>query len=333
LTRIPAPSASERVRFARGPVLLLGLLLAACGPRGASTGERFTFAFSPPDGTGFIQHLKSKRVQKFAGAEHETQALTHESESATRFTIQKTESGYQVRAEEVSTVMTRNGEPVNDPVTKLLRAMPATYETDPEGRFLGIRGFENVSDRLASELPAELSSRLASVLTEETLTRQGMEEWNGRYGDLVGRTIEIGDVLASSREVDFAGGVSAVRYAATWFPEITPCDGRDCVRVRVFHGTELQALEDRLAKEIGKPARRLFDDITEPSSPGGFASEGEIDRLVDPATLLVQEETQRRTVTREIPMNDQLIGVLTINETKHYTFEYAPPSELRAERL
>ncbi len=319
-------------RARRGLPLLLDVVLAACAPDPEPAGQRFSFSFSPPEGTSFVQHLKTTRVQEFSAAGVESQTQTHASDSATRFTVHSTDTGYDVRAEQVSTAMTKNGEPVDDPVTDLLRGMPATYQTDPDGRLVAIRGFEEVSERIASELPSELSSLLMSVITEEALAKRGADEWNSRYGDLIGQTIRIGDVLSSSKSVEFVGGVNAVEYTATWFPESVKCRGRDCVHVRIFRNTNLGALKERLAKEIGKPTRRLFDDITEPSSPGGFASEGETDRLVDPSTLLVQEETQRRTVTREIGVNDQVTGVLTINETKQYTFEYAPPNELRAER-
>lgn len=316
----------------RGPALLLGVVLAACGPDPEPAGRRFSFTFSPPEGTSFIQHLKTTRVQEFSAAGVESRTQTHASDSATRFTVDRTDTGYDIRAEQVSTAMTKDGEPVDDPVTDLLRGMPATYQTDPDGRLVAIRGFEEVSERIASELPSELSSLLASVITEEVLAKRGADEWNGRYGDLIGQSIRIGDVLLSSESVEFVGGVNAVEYTATWFPESRKCGGSDCVRVRIFRNTSLGALKERLAKLIGKPARRLFEDITEPSSPGGFASEEETDRLVDPSTLLVQEETQRRTVTREILVNDQVTGVLTINGTKQYTFEYAPPNGLLAER-
>ena len=55
-------------------------------------------------------------------------------------------------------------------------------------------------------------------------------------------------------------------------------------------------------------------------------------RLVDPATLLIQRETQRRLVTQQVPISAELSGVLKINETKEYAFEYTPLGEVSAER-
>ena len=292
-----------------------------------------TFTFSPPEGTRFVQHLKSTRIQAFSTAGVESQRQTHENESATRFTIQRTDTGYDIRAEQVSTVMTKDGTPVDDPISDLLRGMPAVYETNPEGRLVRIRGFEKVSERIVTELPAELSSRLASVITEEALAKRGAEEWNGRYGDFIGRTIRIGDVVASSKSIEFTGGISAIQYAATWFPQSVKCSGKDCVQVRIFQNTNLPALEERLATEVGEQAAGLFDDLGDIASPDGFESSTEIDRLVDPSTLLTQYETQRRTVTRQVPIPEQSSGVFTIEETRKYAFEYDPLSEVSAERL
>ncbi len=319
-------------RARRGPALLLGVVLAACGPDPEPAGQRFSFRFSPPEGTSFVQHLKTMRVQEFSAAGVESRTQTHASDSATRFTVHRTDTGYDVRVEEVSTAMTKDGEPVDDPVTDLLRRMPATYQTDPDGRLVAIRGFEEVSERIVTELPAELSSRLASVITEEALAKRGAEEWNGRYGDFIGRTIRIGDVVPSSKSVEFTGGISAIQYAATWFPQSVKCSGKDCVQVRIFQNTNLQALKERLATEVGEPAAGLFDNIGDVASPDGFESSTEIDRLVDPSTLLTQYETQRRTVTRQVPIPEQSSGVFTIEETRKYAFEYDPLSEMSAER-
>lgn len=323
---------ASRTRAWRGPALLLGVVLAACGPDPEPAGRRFSFTFSPPEGTSFIQHLKTTRVQEFSAAGVESRTQTHASDSATRFTVDRTDTGYDIRAEQVSTAMTKDGEPVDDPVTDLLRGMPATYQTDPDGRLVAIRGFEEVSERIASELPSELSSLLASVITEEALTKQGVDEWNGRYGDLIGQTIRIGDIVPSSKSTEFAGGVNAVEYTATWFPENVRCGGRDCVRIRIFRNTNLEALKERLAQVVGERAAGLFDDLGAAESPEGFESSSEIDRLVDPATLLTQRETQRRLVIQRVPISAEVSGVLKINETKQYAFEYTPLGEVSAER-
>jgi hypothetical protein len=219
-------------------------------------------------------------------------------------------------------------------VTELLRAMPATFETDAEGRLQGIRGFEDVSDRMATELPSELSSVLASVVTEETLVERGTAEWNERFGDFVDKTIEIGDLWASAEPIDFTGEVSAVQYTATWFPETAKCNAKDCVRIRIFRDTDLAALQDKLEALVGKRASGLFDkvEVAAPSSDNaGFHRSSQRDRLVDPSTLLPHEESQQRLTTRPIQVPGQASAVLTITETRQYAFEYLEQEEVRAE--
>ena len=329
-----APALAQRpARHSRaviGAALVLGLALFACDTGRDEPGERFTLTFQPPEGTRFIQQLKVTRVQEFS----EGGKQTHASESATLFTIEKAGGGYRVRAEEVSTAMTRDDQPVEDPVTELLRAMPATFETDSEGKLQGIRGFEDVSDRIATELPSELSSVLASVVTEETLVERGTAEWNGRFGDFVGKTIEIGDLWASAKAIDFPGEVSAVQYTATWFPETAKCNATDCVRIRIFRDTDLEALQDKLEALVGKRATGLFDEVAAeaPSSDNeGFRSSSQRDRLVDPSTLLPHEESQQRLTIRPVQIPGQASAVLTITETRQYAFEYLEHGEVHAE--
>ncbi|MCZ6571150.1 MAG: hypothetical protein O7B23_13420, partial [Deltaproteobacteria bacterium] len=108
---------------------------------------------------------------------------------------------------------------------------------------------------------------------------------------------------------------------ATWFPENVRCGGRDCVRIRIFRNTNLEALKERLAQVVGERAAGLFDALGAAESPEGFESSSEIDRLVDPATLLTQRETQRRLVIQQVPISAEVSGVLKINETKQYAFE------------
>ncbi len=317
MTSIHHLSHSVPTRAGLLPALCWLVALCACG----AEGEQITFAFAPTDGTQFTQKLTHSRLQEFS----QGGSQTHASESATLFTITRTEGGYDVRAEQLSTTMKRDGEQIDDPVTGILRDMPATYETDAKGNLIGIRGFENVTERIRTELPPELSELLVPVLTEEALVERGTEEWNERFGNFVGKTVSLGDLWMSARPFQFAQELATVQYVATWFPELARCGERDCVRIRVFYDTDLEALRQKLAATVGeRAARRVYDiEIGDLGAPlEGFRHSVEVDRLVEYSTLLPREEIQKRITRRSLPLPEGGIGVLTVNETKQYVFEY-----------
>jgi len=318
LTSIHRLSQSVQTRARLLPALCWLVVLCACG----TESEQITFAFGPTDGTQFTQKLTHSRVQEFS----QGGSQTHASESATLFTITRTETGYDVRAEQISTAMKRDGEQIDDPVTGVLRDMPATYETDAEGKLIGIRGFENITERMKAELPPQLSEILVPVLTEQTLVQRGTVEWNERFGNFVGKTVSLGDLWMSIRPFEFAQELSTAQYVATWFPELAKCGEKDCVRVRIFYDTDREALRQKLAATIGERAARGVYDVeagNQGSPPEGFRHSVEVNRLVEYSTLLPREEIQKRITRRSLPLPEGGIGVLTVNETKQYVFEYS----------
>ena len=312
-----------RCRFLSGlgqVLLVTALSLAGCGNDSKQAPTRFTLRFAPSDGTEFVQKMSVTRIQEISTGER----ITDRSKSQIHFVIEKTDFGYRVEANQLESTTTRNGEPREDLVSKLLQEQRATYEVDPNGQVLAIRGFENISDRIATELPAELSEVLAPVLTEKFLVKRGKEEWGQRYGEFAGKTIEIGDIWESLPKTRIAGGGEVNRYTVTWFQKTRRCGEKHCVRVRIFYNSHLDALREELATTLGERAEDLFKNIeaTDPKAMGTEIS-GEIDRLVDPDTMLPQMESELRVTTRVVTHPEQGTITLTITETKDYEFDYS----------
>ncbi|MFQ5514006.1 MAG: hypothetical protein ACE5FG_06160 [Myxococcota bacterium] len=314
------------------PALLLTsvtLALAACGGREEAPPTRFTFTLRPPDGAVLVQRVIAERVQDLAGAP----PLSERSESVVSLTFERIEAGYRVTARQISSKTMRDGKPIENEVSKLLQAKPASYEIDENGQVRAVRGFEDITQRIEAELPEGLSKVLKPVLTEELLVSRGRDEWNSRYGNFAGRSIEIGDIWTDPQVVELPGAGRLRQYTVTWFPMTRRCDERHCVRIRIFFNSDRALLVQELEAILGERAAKLFDDTPEEKldhAAEGVTLSGEIDRLVDPSTLLPVHERHLKITTHIAPRPDGTLVPLTVTETKEYEFDLHTDTELNA---
>jgi hypothetical protein len=303
-------SGRRGMRFLLMATALACLVALACVQ---STAQEITLAFAPPVGKVLVQTQKTTRVKDLGNSRKQVDV----GESTTRYVFKRTASGYSLLAKGVSATMTRDGRPINNPILSLLLDVVITYEIDPQGQLLDVKGFDNVRQAMERSLPPATQQALASILSEEALVNKETAEWNGRIGNFVGHSINLGETWTAAEEFPLPGGEPMTFYSITHFAEEAPCGEGTCVRIEFNYNTDPVALQ----QSFGKPLEELLQavgagdhqvEMTEGSIVGG----GE--RLIDPSTMMIYEETLSRTIKMRVRIPGQAARWTTLEEKKEY---------------
>lgn len=303
---------------------VLSLLLAATGAAAEETGaaQTFTFRFAPPDGVRYVQKLVTTRERVLG--EHGQQVDRAESETAV--TMTRVEDGYVMTATPTSMKMSRDGQPIQDPISELLAGMVITYRIGQDGQVQNIGGYDQLLEKIEATFPPEVATALAPVLSEETLVARETAEWNGRIGDFAGQSFAVGDVLEAEVPFTLPNGESVVYSTRTIFSGIEPCASQSgtCVRVDLAYDSDAGALAGMasdVASDVASAAGLEAERQPAASEPGARVS-GTGSRLIDPQTMLIYDETLERTIRMNIDLPGQGEVPTTLTETRQYAFEY-----------
>ena len=265
---------------------VFALLFAAA----ASAEEPITFRYAPPPDTRFVEVVHTTTTTELVGtARQQSEMVTR-----TAIDIARMDQGFRITNRPVSAEMFRDGRAVSDPILTALLDVVVVYRVSDEGKLLAIEGFEGLEEKLGSTLPA-------GTLKPESIMASGTAEWNGRIGNLAGRTVSLGEVLVGKSVLPLPKGEKLEYEVHTEIARREPCGQNSCVVVATRYQNELE--------EGGEKK-------TEASMRG----KGE--RVLDPGTMLIYREVVERTLeaTGEIPGR----GKVTTRsiERREYSYEY-----------
>jgi hypothetical protein len=298
-------------------------ILTACAPFAYAAGAAppFTFRFNPPDGTTYVQTLRTNKTTSLGTLGTRTDVI----ESRTKVVIAKSPRGYSLVARPLSATMTRDGKKVDNPIFSALSEVVTTYELNPHGQILAVLGFDTLLSKMKASLPPNAPQALSSVFSEEALITKEKAEWNGRIGSFVGRKARIGDVWTSTDRYNLPTGGSIEFYSATKIAGKAKYRGRDCVRVQFAYNSDAGALKSFTGK-ILKDLARSMKAATVRLGAGSASITGGGERLIDPATMLIYSETLTRTIKLPMVVPGQGTLPATVQEKRAYRFDYGAPA-------
>jgi hypothetical protein len=140
-------------------------------------------------------------------------------------------------------------------------------------------------------------------------------DWGPRVSDFAGVELNVGETRISESEFGLPNNQEIPYLNVTRLEALIDCDGGRCARLTYRYDTDASALEDfagEALKDLGGEA------------PGHTKVSGSGERVIDPATMLIRTETQRRIITMESPGADGTPVRGIRNETREYTYDYAP---------
>lgn len=303
--------ASFSPRGTAATMALLGMLGAL-----PARAEEVTFRWDPPDGTAFTVRTRSTKTQSSG----EGVARVTRTETIAKVVIRRTLSGTDYAVTQVSLEGSRDGHPIVDPLSQALSGVPLTYSVDRQGRLEAIRGYDTLIEKVRALVPSEMHARLASVLNEKGLLEQARSDWDGRFGDLAGRTVHVGDVWAARSEMPLPTGARIPYSTRTTLAATEGCGGNRCVRLEADYGAESAALTEMANRVLAQASKETGLPHAPPLSTSTISGTYRI--VMEPSTMLIHGEALRRSVRLE--SNGE--PVLLVDEERETTFEFGESS-------
>jgi hypothetical protein len=271
--------------------------VALLAPLAGSAEEAVTFRYAPPADTGYELVVRQTRTVEFEGVGRQKSRI----DSRSAVTIARVAGGYTVTTRSLDVRMQRDGRQVNDPVLAALQDVATVLRVASDGRLLSVEGYDGLEARLRARFPAEVVDQLAPALSPEALVAQERSEWQGRFGALLGRTVEPGEVLRGETTVQVAGQ-PLLCDVETRIIQRVACGERRCVRLASVY-------QDRASAGAGD---------ADPAT----SVRGESERVLDPETMLIFQESMSRTsrVLLELPGQGPVRA--TTEERREYLYEY-----------
>jgi hypothetical protein len=297
------------------PHVFLALLIGTIAA--APQAQEVHFSFNPPSGTTFIQTLKATKL-----------SLTDQgigrndvSELTARVTMSRTPTGWTVVAVPESFEMTRNDRKVDHPILSALSNVTVTYALDSNGQLLSVSGYREVLDKIRATLPPGAADRLGSFLDEDALLQKERTDWNGRIGDYIGQTAEVGESWTSESDFQLPTGDTIRFHTLTKIGAEEECDDHRCVRIEFSYSSRaeglpglMETIKDSLSLGSNAPISSE-GDTTEVLTGGGY-------RLIDPKTMLVYSEEIWRTMKISTTEPGGGKTTMTVEERREYRFDY-----------
>ncbi|PIE70741.1 MAG: hypothetical protein CSA22_06215 [Deltaproteobacteria bacterium] len=282
----------------------MALFLSACMVSGAAA---YTFTFAPENGSRYIQTYTMERIKHIGS----TPPQTDTAYSETRMDVEKNGTGWAIHATPLKSRLTRNGKPLNNPISELLSQQTKTYHLDTDGRIYDLTGFETLPYAINEKLPPQVAAKIAGILDPETQKQKGMANWNAKTGALIGRSVSDNDTWQQSVSETLANGKKLTYTLVTRFKPADGCGSDSCLEIEQTYDSHSDA-------DTQEKAALALPNLTQDNA---YVS-GHVTRIIDPLTLNLYAETIKRTTWMVMTLPNQgRVPVKTV-ETHTYTYDY-----------
>lgn len=310
-----------------GAAVLSSVAPAVAAPEGDAAsqpacGDEVTFRFAPPTGTKFSLTTETTDEQ-LAGAE----TRVSKSEIVSTGEIEATATGYEITQTVDSATGHRFGKPLSELEKVMLSSPPLTAVHDKAGALVEVRGFGAMLDQVKEHMEGQgmaLPPALETIFNPDTLMRKAREEWEGRVSGLVGTTVRLCEKLESVSAFTLPSGEAMTFSQEIAFPRMEKCRFGSCVRVVQVYDADPEAvlslvtsvLKDAVAAKKGD-LKEFGGTEFEANGISGYAT-----RLIDPATMLIVEETSVQVVRMAAQGPDGKPLRTQRKRIRRWTYEY-----------
>ncbi len=282
--------------------------------------DSVTFTYNPPDGLTY--EVKLEAVQKKeAQASGQSRTLTEEMKLRKTVNIKKSDAGWSEFHDVSDLTLFRNGRKVANPLINATLRRSLEYRIDQEGKITDVVGFEGVLNELRDQIPEQVLSKIARAVSAERLKAKEMTEWNGRFGGLAGKTVEIGSEETKISPFQLPTGDTVEFETVTRFMGWEKCGEKNCFRIEQEYSGDLEAAAESIMEKAHKMTEGLREGSgqDEPEEVEAMI-EGKTEILLDPATLLPYQEVQNRFIRMVANIPGQ--GIVPVEQTARKTLKY-----------
>ena len=187
----------------------------------APVASAFRVAFVPPERTPIVERLSTTRVEGGDGGT-ETQTV----HATLTSTFERSDDGW-VLTQRLSDVRAeRGGAEVDSPFLALMTRFPIKLRLAADGAFVRLANPEDAEAAIRATFPdPEQAAVVLRYLTPDAIEKQAKLEWNGKYGDLLGREVVPGHAWYAWEVVPLAGGAEMGYVLERKLIQARPSDG------------------------------------------------------------------------------------------------------------
>ncbi len=282
------------------------------------------FRYAPPDGTQI-----QESISRIVGSDYGKRGTRIDvfTASNTQKIVSKPNGNYEVRMTIDSIRSLHNGKPMNNPVVDAMKDAKLVYFVEPPGRATRIEGMNKIADVLRAHFPKKkMTPEIEKTLAGADMEEKELADWNARYAAwnhqyfLPGKsyygigtyTLEPGLYIRYGITAKVVGGVSCYEGDSR----------KNCAKIRFDYSSNDDLIEKGRMASIREAAEFLKKgDVL------GGTLEGHLDRVVDPKTLLIYSEKQKKTILFPLSVNEgEEIRVRRIEQTEFsYRYDSMPP--------
>ncbi len=298
-------------------IVLLLLLVGCSGSEQTSTSFKFTF--QPPDSLVFVGQILSERIRSFQGT-----TAVDTTRIFNRHTLSQVGSGYELTTITDSTLMSRDGNTVEDPFAGLFNRITVVHVIDSLGRAVEIRGYDSLFQMIDAQFEPEMAAGLRQVINPEMLSAGEMDEWNSSVGELIGVELEPGQPILSSDEITLPSGAVLTLFKAMELVDTATLDSVPCARVRIV----VHSNPGELAVLAGQPKETIFehyqlsDSLVESINLSPIVSQTYTEMVVEIPTMLIRSNQSSRKMEMNVMSPEGVPSRGNLVETQHKVFMY-----------
>lgn len=303
---------------------ILMCLVAAVTAMSAGAADTATptriMSFNPPDSVSFVSDIVTSRA-RYVDTLPPIVDSTH---ITTNYLLTHAQNGFLVTGTQVATDYFRNGERVENDISRLSTNITVTTELNKNGAAIAVRGYDVLFSRIDSLPDKKTAEALRQVFKPSELAAKDVSEWNSRMSHVIDKALKLGITRHDTSSMSVGDGSTLRFFSVTDFADTIRVDGRLSLRVRIASDTDPLGLARNLSIS---PARisalfELPDSMMTDgrSSASGFHSLTEF--LVDIETLLILRESQRREVVALVPSRDGRTVVTRMSESLDKVFDF-----------
>lgn len=317
-------------------LIFLGIIFILIDVRLAfSADKEITFYFDPPDGTTFIETVRSTKEIIIEGRP-ESEAKISELQS--KFLIRKTDFGYSIVVTPLQSRV-KVSEDIAGIQRSLLSSLILTYDLDSHGKLIRVRGLEDGLEELKKRipLPPEMWDLLMSIgLAGRTPEQIAIDNWNNRgmFGLFVGQTMIVNKVYSQKGKLPLPAGGTILASTELKISGLENCNGHRCARFQATCKSDDSIMGEQLNEILKNMILGIFNLVLSPEEAAEVAkgfrqlevSDPKVlhkgERLVDPNTGLIYSEIETRTIHLIMKLEGEKDRKFKLLEKNEYSYTY-----------
>ncbi len=297
-----------------GPALLIAALLLSLSlpALGADT-----FTYNPPDGTRYL--LTVKNTSTYA-ADSKT-IMQGVGLARSRFSIQKTGSGWTAVKIPISLSMKVDNKNFNDPSSKILEGIIVTYDILPGGALAVIKGYENLDEKISETYTGDLAESVSAVISREIMEQTERLEWEKRITSFAGKNAQPGTTDIKMDSFNTPDGKKIEYFNAYKIADSNEYPEPGLVRIDFCFSTD--------KRDIAEFFGRSVDDVFGAGTPFSDFSEITLEdfegsgyRIIDPGTMMIYHEYTKIETKIMMMLSPKVTKAVDMRREVEYSFEY-----------